>query len=49
MAFIFTSAALILNDQILEGAQISPEEFEIMKDLVIPLGRAPQFSTQSGG
>ncbi|XP_042007549.1 putative RNA polymerase II subunit B1 CTD phosphatase RPAP2 homolog [Salvia splendens] len=35
--------------KVLEGAQIGSEEFEIMKDLVIPLGRAPQFSTQSGG
>ncbi|XP_057792033.1 putative RNA polymerase II subunit B1 CTD phosphatase RPAP2 homolog isoform X1 [Salvia miltiorrhiza] len=39
----------ILLPKVLEGAQISSEEFEIMKDLVIPLGRAPQFSTQSGG
>ncbi|GER42614.1 RNA polymerase II subunit B1 CTD phosphatase Rpap2 [Striga asiatica] len=39
----------ILLPKILEGAQISMEEFEIMKDVMIPLGRVPQFSTQSGG
>ncbi|KAK4427571.1 putative RNA polymerase II subunit B1 CTD phosphatase RPAP2 [Sesamum alatum] len=39
----------ILLPKVLEGAQISTEEFEIMKDLIIPLGRVPQFSTQSGG
>ncbi|KAL0292240.1 UNVERIFIED_CONTAM: putative RNA polymerase II subunit B1 CTD phosphatase RPAP2 [Sesamum calycinum] len=38
----------ILLPKVLEGAQISAEEFEIMKDLIIPLGRVPQFSTQSG-
>ncbi|EYU19406.1 hypothetical protein ABFS82_02G087600 [Erythranthe guttata] len=39
----------ILLPKVLEGAQINVEEFEIMKDLIIPLGRVPQFSTQSGG
>ncbi|KAH6819012.1 RNA polymerase II subunit B1 CTD phosphatase RPAP2-like protein [Perilla frutescens var. frutescens] len=39
----------VLFPKVLEAAQISSEEFEIMKDLIIPLGRAPQFSTQSGG
>ncbi|KAK6159774.1 hypothetical protein DH2020_003155 [Rehmannia glutinosa] len=39
----------ILLPKVIEGAQISAEEFEIMKDLIIPLGRVPQFSTQSGG
>ncbi|THG01666.1 hypothetical protein TEA_011743 [Camellia sinensis var. sinensis] len=34
---------------VLDGAQISAEEYEIMKDLMIPLGRVPEFSTQSGG
>lgn len=38
-----------LLPKVLEGAQISSEEFEIMKDLIIPLGRAPEFSAQSGG
>lgn len=35
--------------KILEGAQISAEEYEIMKDLIIPLGRVPQIASQSGG
>ncbi|XP_057539738.1 putative RNA polymerase II subunit B1 CTD phosphatase RPAP2 homolog [Amaranthus tricolor] len=39
----------ILIPKILNGAQISAEEYEIMKDLTIPLGRVPQFSMQSGG
>ncbi|CAA0822353.1 Putative RNA polymerase II subunit B1 CTD phosphatase RPAP2 homolog [Striga hermonthica] len=39
----------ILLPKVLEGAQISMEEFEIMKDVIIPLGRVPQFATQSGG
>lgn len=39
----------ILLPKVLEGAQISMEEFEILKNLMIPLGRVPQFSTQSGG
>ncbi|KAL8493694.1 hypothetical protein ACS0TY_024763 [Phlomoides rotata] len=39
----------ILLPKVLEGAHVSAEEFEIMKDLIIPLGRVPQFSTQSGG
>ncbi|KAG8369039.1 hypothetical protein BUALT_Bualt15G0108900 [Buddleja alternifolia] len=39
----------ILLPKVLEGAQISAEEFEIMRDILIPLGRVPQFSTQSGG
>ncbi|KAE8125246.1 hypothetical protein FH972_020079 [Carpinus fangiana] len=34
--------------KVLDGAQISVEEYEIMKDLMIPLGRAPHFSSQSG-
>lgn len=33
----------------LEGAKISAEEYEIMKDILIPLGRVPQFIMQSGG
>lgn len=39
----------VLIPKVLEGAQISAEEYEIMKELVIPLGRVPQFSMQSGG
>ncbi|PIN25766.1 protein-serine/threonine phosphatase [Handroanthus impetiginosus] len=38
----------ILLPKVIEGAEISAEEYEIMKDLLIPLGRVPQFSTQSG-
>ncbi|KAH7835733.1 hypothetical protein Vadar_029305 [Vaccinium darrowii] len=43
-----TSRRTLLN-KVLEGAQIRAEEYEMMKDLLIPLGRVPQFSTQSGG
>ncbi|KAK9293025.1 hypothetical protein L1049_021009 [Liquidambar formosana] len=39
----------ILLHKVLDGAQVSMEEYEVMKDLIIPLGRAPQFNTQSGG
>ncbi|XP_022754392.1 putative RNA polymerase II subunit B1 CTD phosphatase RPAP2 homolog isoform X2 [Durio zibethinus] len=35
--------------KVLDGAQLSMEEYEVMKDLIIPLGRAPHFSAQSGG
>ncbi|KAF3644726.1 putative RNA polymerase II subunit B1 CTD phosphatase RPAP2 [Capsicum chacoense] len=35
--------------KVLDNAQISTEEYEIMKDLIIPLGRVPRFSMQSGG
>ncbi|KAK3016995.1 hypothetical protein RJ639_006561 [Escallonia herrerae] len=38
-----------LFHKVLDGAQISAEEYEVMKDLLIPLGRIPQFSAQSGG
>nr|XP_016454339.1 PREDICTED: putative RNA polymerase II subunit B1 CTD phosphatase RPAP2 homolog [Nicotiana tabacum]XP_016454340.1 PREDICTED: putative RNA polymerase II subunit B1 CTD phosphatase RPAP2 homolog [Nicotiana tabacum] len=38
-----------LLPKVLDGAQISAVEYEIMKDLIIPLGRVPQFSMQSGG
>lgn len=34
--------------KVLQAARMSVEEYEIMKDLLIPLGRAPQFSAQSG-
>lgn len=43
-----TSHRALLN-KVLDGAQIGTEEYEIMKDLVIPLGRVPEFSAQSGG
>ncbi|KAJ7975905.1 RNA polymerase II subunit B1 CTD phosphatase RPAP2 [Quillaja saponaria] len=38
----------ILFRKVLDGTQIGMEEYEIMKDLIIPLGRVPQFSAQSG-
>ncbi|PON69610.1 RNA polymerase II subunit B1 CTD phosphatase RPAP2-like protein [Parasponia andersonii] len=38
----------MLFHKVLDGAQISAEEYEIMKDLMIPLGRTPHFSAQSG-
>ncbi|KAJ6687492.1 hypothetical protein OIU74_016227 [Salix koriyanagi] len=34
--------------KVVDGARMSAEEYEVMKDLMIPLGRAPQFSPQSG-
>lgn len=39
----------ILLPKVLDGAQISAEEYEIMKGVIMPLGRVPQLSTQSGG
>ncbi|XAR52734.1 Phosphoprotein phosphatase [Bertholletia excelsa] len=35
--------------KVLDGAQISLEEYETMRELMIPLGRVPEFSAQSGG
>ncbi|XP_057494351.1 putative RNA polymerase II subunit B1 CTD phosphatase RPAP2 homolog isoform X2 [Actinidia eriantha] len=35
--------------KVLNGAHMSAEEYETMKDLLIPLGRVPEFSTQCGG
>ncbi|XP_047342256.1 putative RNA polymerase II subunit B1 CTD phosphatase RPAP2 homolog [Impatiens glandulifera] len=43
-----TNRRIFLN-KVLEGAQISVEEYETMKELMIPLGRVPEFSMQSGG
>ncbi|KAM7481842.1 hypothetical protein LguiB_006425 [Lonicera macranthoides] len=43
-----TSSRMLFN-KVLDGAEIGAEEYEIMKDLVIPLGRVPQLSMQSGG
>lgn len=37
-----------LFHKVMDGAQISSEEYEMMKDLVIPLGRVPEFSSQCG-
>ncbi|GMI74830.1 hypothetical protein HRI_001152300 [Hibiscus trionum] len=42
-----TNGRMLLH-KVLDGAQISMEEYEVMKDLIIPLGRAPHFSAQSG-
>ncbi|XP_073270407.1 putative RNA polymerase II subunit B1 CTD phosphatase RPAP2 homolog isoform X1 [Primulina huaijiensis] len=39
----------VLLPKVLEGAQISAEQYEIMKGVIMPLGRVPQLSTQSGG
>ncbi|KAH7571272.1 hypothetical protein JRO89_XS04G0012500 [Xanthoceras sorbifolium] len=38
----------MLLRKVLDSAQISTEEYEVMKDFMIPLGRASHFSTQSG-
>ncbi|KAJ0979994.1 hypothetical protein J5N97_015468 [Dioscorea zingiberensis] len=35
--------------KVLSPAQITEEEYETMLDLIIPLGRAPQTSTRTGG
>ncbi|KAK2661391.1 hypothetical protein Ddye_007924 [Dipteronia dyeriana] len=34
--------------KVLDSAQVSAEEYDVMKDFIIPLGRAPHFLTQSG-
>ncbi|CAK8571273.1 unnamed protein product [Lathyrus sativus] len=34
--------------KVLSGSQIGKEEYDVLKDLIIPLGRAPHFSSQSG-
>lgn len=39
----------MLFPKVFDTAQVSAEEYEVMKDLIIPLGRVPQFSAQSGG
>ncbi|KAM1549215.1 hypothetical protein ACFX1Z_010303 [Malus domestica] len=33
---------------VLDGSQITAEHYELMKDHILPLGRAPEFSAQSG-
>ncbi|KAI3666788.1 hypothetical protein L6452_41825 [Arctium lappa] len=35
--------------KVIDDAQLSTEEYEVLKDLMLPLGRVPQFATQSGG
>ncbi|KAJ0079802.1 hypothetical protein Patl1_23937 [Pistacia atlantica] len=42
-----TNRTMLLR-KVLDGAKITLEEYEVMKDFIIPLGRAPHFSTQSG-
>ncbi|XP_043699067.1 putative RNA polymerase II subunit B1 CTD phosphatase RPAP2 homolog [Telopea speciosissima] len=42
-----TSRRMLLH-KVLDGAAVSVQEYETMKDIVLPLGRLPQFSTQSG-
>ncbi|KAK7278764.1 hypothetical protein RJT34_23800 [Clitoria ternatea] len=37
-----------LFHKVLNGSQLGMEEYEVLKDLIVPLGRAPYFSTQSG-
>ncbi|CAJ1967317.1 unnamed protein product [Sphenostylis stenocarpa] len=37
-----------LFHKVLSGSQIGMGEYEILKDLVVPLGRAPHISAQSG-
>lgn len=44
---IMNKRSLILK--VLEAAEMTYEEYKIMEDLLIPLGRCPRFSSQSGG
>lgn len=37
-----------LFHKVLSGSQIGMEEYNVLKDLIVPLGRAPHFSSQSG-
>lgn len=37
-----------LFHKVLNGSQIGIEEYDILKDLLVPLGRAPHISAQSG-
>ncbi|XP_024007465.1 putative RNA polymerase II subunit B1 CTD phosphatase RPAP2 homolog isoform X2 [Eutrema salsugineum] len=36
------------NNKVLEGSGIGNEEYETMKDILLPLGRIPQFAIRSG-
>ncbi|MED6123780.1 hypothetical protein PIB30_052605 [Stylosanthes scabra] len=36
-----------LFHKVLHGTQLGMEEYEVLKDLMVPLGCAPQFSSQS--
>ncbi|KAK1280831.1 hypothetical protein QJS04_geneDACA004647 [Acorus gramineus] len=42
------SSRRMLQQRVLSTAEIGADEYEVMKDLVIPLGRMPRFSAQSG-
>ncbi|KAK1295402.1 hypothetical protein QJS10_CPA16g01731 [Acorus calamus] len=42
------SSRRMLQQRVLSTAEVGADEYEVMKDLVIPLGRMPQFSAQSG-
>uniref|UniRef100_A0A7N0TQG4 RNA polymerase II subunit B1 CTD phosphatase RPAP2 homolog n=1 Tax=Kalanchoe fedtschenkoi TaxID=63787 RepID=A0A7N0TQG4_KALFE len=44
---IMTSQRMLLH-KVFESAHIGIEEYEVMKDHIIPLGRTPQFSAQCG-
>ncbi|CAH9050534.1 unnamed protein product [Cuscuta epithymum] len=44
----FKTGWKILLPKVLDDAGVSGEEYEIMKDHIIPLGRVPQFTMQSG-
>lgn len=46
--FVDFCSGVDLMKQVLDGTQISMEEYEFLKDLIIPLGRAPHFAAQSG-
>ncbi|CAN6484918.1 unnamed protein product [Victoria cruziana] len=39
----------MLSHKVLDAAQISIEEYDVMKNLILPLGRDLGFSAQSGG
>ncbi|CAH8348397.1 unnamed protein product [Eruca vesicaria subsp. sativa] len=39
---------LLNKTKVLEGSGIGNEEYETMKDILLPLGRVPQFATLSG-
>ncbi|CAF2089229.1 unnamed protein product [Brassica napus] len=43
-------APYIFNrNKVLEGSGIGNEDYETMKDILLPLGRVPQFATRCGG
>ena len=46
--FVNHCSVIDLVKQVLSGSQIGMEEYEVLKDLAVPLGRAPHISAQSG-